>query len=391
MPAHAFRLRRLSLTEFRSWASVSLDLPARITVVAGPNGAGKTNLLEAISLLAPGRGLRGARPADLGRMGPEGPRAWAVAAEVEGPDGEARIATGTPPGGDPSTRRAVLLDGVALRAQADLAAHMAAAWLTPQMDRLFEDAASDRRRFLDRLVYALEPSHAREVAAHDSAMAGRNRLLAEGRRDPSWLAALEDSMARHAVAAVAARRALVARLNATLGAGVVGGFPAARLLLECPIAAALDAGPALAAEDSLRGALAADRGRDAAAGSAARGAHRSDFRMLHHETGLPADLCSTGERKALLVSTLLAHAALVGAVRGAAPVLLLDEVAVHLDEGRRAALFAALVALPSQVILTGTDLDTFAPLRDVASALLAGGGSLRAAPGFVPADAFVTL
>jgi DNA replication and repair protein RecF len=197
-------------------------------------------------------------------------------------------------------------------------------------------------------------------------------------------------MARHAVAAVAARRALVARLNATLGAGVVGGFPAARLLLECPIAAALDAGPALAAEDALRGALAADRGRDAAAGSAARGAHRSDFRMLHHETGLPADLCSTGERKALLVSTLLAHAALVGAVRGAAPVLLLDEVAVHLDEGRRAALFAALVALPSQVILTGTDLDTFAPLRDVASALLAGGGSLRAAPGFVPADVFVT-
>jgi DNA replication and repair protein RecF len=259
------------------------------------------------------------------------------------------------------------------------------------MDRLFEDAASDRRRFLDRLVHALEPSHAREVAAHDSAMAGRNRVLAEGRRDASWLAALEDSMARHAVAAVAARRALVVRLNATLGAGVVGGFPAARLLLECPIAAALDAGPALAAEDSLREALAADRGRDVAAGSAARGAHRSDFRLLHHETGLPAELCSTGERKALLVSTLLAHAALVGAVRGAAPLLLLDEVAVHLDEGRRAALFEALVALPSQAILTGTDLDPFAPLGDVASAMLAGGGGLRAAPGFVPADAFVTL
>jgi DNA replication and repair protein RecF len=374
------------LTEFRSWASLSLDLPARITVVAGPNGAGKTNLLEAISLLAPGRGLRGAKPGDLGRIGPDGPRPWAVAAETEGPEGEARISTGTPPGGDALSRRAVLLDGVAVRAQAELARHMAAAWLTPQMDRLFEESASERRRFLDRLVYALEPSHAREVAAHDSAMAGRNRLLAEGRRDQSWLAALEDSMARHAVAAVAARRALVARLNAALAAGVVGGFPAARLALDCPIAAALDAGPALAAEEALRDALAADRPRDAAAGGAARGAHRSDFRMLHGESGLPADLCSTGERKALLVSTLLAHAALVGAARGAAPLLLLDEVAVHLDEGRRAALFAALVSLPSQVILTGTDLEPFAPLRDVSAAFLAGGGGLRAAPGFAPAE-----
>jgi DNA replication and repair protein RecF len=365
---------------------VSLDLPARITVVAGPNGAGKTNLLEAVSLLAPGRGLRGARPGDLGRLGPGGPRPWAVAAETGGPEGEARIATGTPPGGDASARRAVLLDGVALRAQAELARHMAAVWLTPQMDRLFEDSASDRRRFLDRLAYALEPSHAREVAAHDTAMAGRNRLLAEGGRDRAWLAALEESMARHAVAAVAARRTLVARLNAALAAGAAGSFPAARLALDCPIAAALDAGPALAAEEALREALAADRARDAAAGSAARGAHRTDFRLLHGDSGLPADLCSTGERKALLVSTVLAHAALVGAARGAAPVLLLDEVAVHLDEGRRKALFAALVALPSQAILTGTDLEPFAPLREVSAAHIAGGGALRAAPGFAPAE-----
>ncbi|MCS6932687.1 MAG: DNA replication/repair protein RecF [Acetobacteraceae bacterium] len=386
----AFRLRRLRLTGFRSWASLSLDLPARITVVAGPNGAGKTNLLEAISLLAPGRGLRGAKPADLGRIGPEGQSAWAISADIEGPEGEARIATGTPPGGDPSARRVVLLDGVALRAQSELARFMAAAWLTPQMDRLFEDSASDRRRFLDRLVYALEPSHAREVAAHDAAMAGRNRLLAEGCGDPAWLAALEDSIARHAVAVVAARRALVARLNAALEAGVVGGFPAARLVLDCPIAAALEEGPALAAEEALRDSLAADRVRDAASGGAARGAHRTDFRMIHAESRLPADLCSTGERKALLVSTLLAHAALVGAARGAAPVLLLDEVAVHLDAGRRAALFAALAALPSQAILTGTDLEPFAPLRDVAAAFLAGGGGLAAAPGFAPADALAS-
>lgn len=387
MPATAFRLRRLLLTEFRSWPSLALGLPARITVVAGPNGAGKTNLLEAISLLAPGRGLRGAKPGDLGRLAPGGPRAWAIAAETEGPEGEARISTGTPPGGDAAARRAVLLDGVALRTQADLAPHMAVAWLTPQMDRLFEDGASERRRFLDRLVCALEPSHAREVAAHDSAMAGRNRLLAEGRRDPSWLAALEDSMARHAVAAVATRRALVARLNAALASGVLGGFPAARLVLDCPIAAALDEGPALAAEEALRESLAADRARDAASGGAARGAHRSDFRLLHGESGLPADLCSTGERKALLVSTLLANAALVGAARGAAPVLLLDEVAVHLDEGRRAALFAALVALPSQAILTGTDIEPFAPLRHAATAFVAKAGALAPAAGFAAAEA----
>jgi DNA replication and repair protein RecF len=383
----AFRLRRLTLAEFRSWGALALDVPSRILVIAGPNGAGKTNLLEAVSLLAPGRGLRGARPADLGRIGPDGPRAWAVTAVVEGPEGEAQVATGTPPGGDAAARRAVLLDGVAVRAQAELARHMAAAWLTPQMDRLFEDGASERRRFLDRLVYAIEPAHAREVAAHDSAMAGRNRLLAEGRRDPSWLAALEDSMARHAVAAVAARRALVSRLNQALAAGVVGGFPAARLALDCPIAAALESGPALAAEEALRAALATDRARDAAAGGAARGAHRTDFRMVHGESGLPADLCSTGERKALLVSTLLAHAALVGASRGAAPVLLLDEVVVHLDEGRRAALFAALAALPSQVILTGTDLEPFAPLRGVAAGFLAGDGRLLPAQGFLPAEA----
>jgi len=247
------------------------------------------------------------------------------------------------------------------------------------MDRLFQDGASGRRRFLDRLVWALEPGHAREVAAHDAAMAGRNRLLAEGRRDARWLAALEDAMARHSVAATAARRALATRLNATLAAGTAtGAFPAARLDLLDPIADALNGSPALAVEDRLRDELAASRVRDAAAGGSAVGAHRADLSMTHLPKDLPAELCSTGEQKALLVSVVLAHAALIGAARGFAPLLLLDEVAAHLDITRREALYAALATTPAQVFLTGTEPDIFAPLQGMAE-------GLRATPdGLVP-------
>lgn len=251
------------------------------------------------------------------------------------------------------------------------------------MDRLFQESASGRRRFLDRLVWALEPGHAREIAAHDTAMAGRNRLLAEGRRDARWLAALEDAMARHAVAAAAARRALALRLNALLVAGTAtGAFPAARLDLQDQIAAALDQAPAVAVEDRVREDLAASRGRDAAAGGASVGAHRADLAMTHLPKDLPAELCSTGEQKALLVSVVLAHAALIGAARGFAPLLLLDEVAAHLDQARRAALYAALVELPAQVFLTGTDPDIFAPLQGSAE-------GFRATPsGLVPMPEF---
>ncbi len=245
------------------------------------------------------------------------------------------------------------------------------------MDRLFQEAASGRRRFLDRLVWALEPGHAREIGAHDAAMAGRNRLLAEGRRDARWLAALEDQMARHSVAAAAARRALAARLNALLGAGTATGrFPAARLVLQCPIAAALDAAPALAVEDRLREQLAAERGRDAAAGGAATGAHRADLALIHLPKDLPAELCSTGEQKALLVSVVLAHAALIGQARGFAPILLLDEIAAHLDQARRLALYEALAALPAQAFLTGTEADIFGPLQGLAEGLRAGPAGL---------------
>lgn len=349
--------------------------------IAGPNGVGKTNLLEAISLLGPGRGLRGARASEIGRRSPGAPpRPWAAFGAFEGADGPTEIGTGTVADSPDSARRRYLVDGEPAKNQAELAGRAAAVWLTPQMDRLFQEGASGRRRFLDRLVWALEPGHAREVAAHDTAMAGRNRLLAEGHRDARWLAALEDAMARHAVAAVAARRSLGQRLNLLLEAGTAtGAFPAARLDLICPIAAALGQAPALAVEDGLRQALAASRGRDAAAGGAAQGAHRTDMDLVHLPKGLEAALCSTGEQKALLVSVVLAHAALIGAARGFAPLLLLDEVAAHLDAARREALYAALSHLPAQVFLTGTDADIFAPLHGMAE-------SFRATPEGLDAD-----
>ncbi|MDB5370483.1 MAG: replication/repair protein RecF [Roseomonas sp.] len=373
------------LRDFRNYAELDQPIAGRIVVVAGANGVGKTNLLEAISLLGPGRGLRGARGAELGRRQEDESLPWVAAGHFEGIEGPVVIGTAAEAGQD---RRTFRLDGMPVRSQAEIARHAAALWLTPQMDRLFQEAASGRRRFLDRLVWSLEPTHARDVAAHDAAMTQRNRLLSEGRRDAGWLAALEDTMARHAVAAVAARRDLAARLNGVLAAGVAGSFPAARLDLLCPIAAALDEEPALAVEDALRDGLAADRGRDAAAGGARQGAHRTDLRMVLLPKGIPAELCSTGEQKALLVTVVLAQAALVAARRGFAPLLLLDEVAAHLDPGRREALFAALKALPAQCFLTGTELPPFAPLRGVAEAFLAHPGGLSPDADFpVPAEA----
>jgi DNA replication and repair protein RecF len=369
-------LSRLRLSDFRSWQVLDASFDASLICIAGENGAGKTNLLEAISLLAPGRGLRGARMAEFGRQQAGAGLPWAVAGRFETRLGAMDIGTGTDPEGH-SERRVYRLDGQAVRSQAMLAERVAAVWITPQMDRLFQEGASGRRRFLDRLVWALEPGHAREVAAHDSAMAERNRLLGEGRADPSWLAGLEDAMARHAVAVAAARRALMLRLNAELVAGrATGAFPAARLEIACPILGALAETPAVTVEDTLRQGLAADRRRDAAAGGAARGAHKADLSLIHMPKSISAEFCSTGEQKALLVSVVLAHATLIAEARGFAPLLLLDEVAAHLDPVRREALFAALAGLPAQVFMTGTDLEVFAPLAGLGRLFSAGDGKL---------------
>ncbi len=373
------QLQRLVLTNFRTYGALTWRPAERIAVLFGPNGSGKTNLLEAVSLLMPGRGLRGARGVELPR---HGTTHWAVAARLLGTDGPFDLGTGTLPDGA-SDRRVFRLDGHPPRNQAEIGARVAAVWLTPQMDRLFQDGLSGRRRFLDRLVWALEPNHAREMAAHDTAVGNRNRLLAEGRADRAWLAGVEDAIARHAVAATAARATLVARLNATLQGGVAGAFPAAYVALTCPIAERLRAAPALEVEDWLRATLADRRGRDGAAGGTSVGAHRTDMALSDATTGVPAEQASTGEQKSLLIGVILAHAALIAQARGFAPLLLLDEPMVHLDPSRRQALFQALPTLPAQILLTGTDAETFAPLFGQAEGLMTGDGGLTPDPRFL--------
>lgn len=365
MDGTSLRLTRLTLTDFRNYPHLVWQPESRLAFITGANGAGKTNLLEAISLLVPGRGLRGARASELGRHADDGStRPWAVHGRFATQSGDLDIATGTlvGSGAPPADRRVFRLDGSPPRTQAAIGARLAAVWLTPQMDRLFLEGAAARRRFLDRLVFALEPGHAREASAHDHAITSRNRLLLRGSAAPGWIAGLEDSIARHAVALTAARLGLVRGLNVALAGGAAAGFPPARLRLVCPIADRLATSPALAVEEWLRTELACARSTDAAAASTARGAHRADL-ALSDESGLDAAMASTGQQKALLVGVILGHASLIQKTRGFAPMLLLDEPAAHLDEDKRRKLFTALAALPGQAIITGTDADVFRPLE----------------------------
>lgn len=350
---------RLTLTRFRGYEHARLTPDRRPVVLVGPNGAGKTNLLEAVSFLAPGRGLRGAKLAEVERLGSPPGAGWAVAATLDTPHGPVDIGTGREEGD--RDRRVVRIDGHLAKGQTALAEHVAVVWLTPQMDRLFLEGASGRRRFLDRLVFGFDPAHAGRLSRYEHALRERARLLRDGRLDDGWLSGLEDQMATTGVAVACARREVVQRLRAAC-ARAVGPFPGAELSVDGAVEAWLDSGPALAAEDALRRSLREGRRQDGEAGGAAVGPHKSDLAVRHQAKGMPAALCSTGEQKALLIAVVLANARLLAAERGAAPLLLLDEVAAHLDAERRAALFGEILALGAQAWMTGTDAAVFSPL-----------------------------
>jgi DNA replication and repair protein RecF len=378
LPAAARRVgaTRLVLTDFRNYREARLALDTAPVVLSGANGAGKTNLLEALSLFAPGRGLRRARLSDLDRRGPDGAatgRGWAVAATFDTPRGTLRLGTGRDPGG--SERRQVRIDGEPAKSQAALGERLGILWLTPAMDRIFLEGPGGRRRFLDRLVLGLDPAHGGRVAAYEEAMRERSRLLRDGPADAAWLAALEEVMAKEGVAAAAGRRETADRLDRACAAAQ-GPFPRARLSLLGAIEEGLAARPALAVEEEFAAALRQSRAADAALGGATIGPHRTDLAVTYAEKGIAAASASTGEQKALLVAILLAQAGLQREIRGEAPLLLLDEVAAHLDESRREALFAALLGLEGQVWLSGTDAALFAPLRRAAQFVAVRDGTL---------------
>jgi DNA replication and repair protein RecF len=378
-------VRQLRLTDFRNYRQLRLDCDVSPVVLVGDNGAGKTNLLEALSFLAPGRGLRRARLDEVGRKAreeepaPASGRTWAVAATLDTPDGRLAIGTGIEPakseGGLP--RRVVRIDGRPAASQTALGHHVAAVWLTPQLDRLFLDGASERRRFLDRLVTALHPEHAGDVAAYENAQRQRARLLGEGNRDPHWFTALEDIMARHGVALATNRADTVQRLDAAARLGV-GPFPRAALAMAGEVDGWIASMAAIDAEDRLRAELATSRLRDAEAGTTCVGPHRSDLAVRYLDFDMPAAEGSTGQQKAILVSIALAHARLVSLSRGRPPLLLLDEIAAHLDGERRTALFDEVVALGVQSWMTGTDAELFKPLAGRAQILRVTDGSIAA-------------
>jgi len=339
----------LTLSHFRSHKSARLRFDGRPVALVGPNGAGKTNILEAVSLLSPGRGLRRAGAEDLSRR-PER-LGWKITAEVAGIAATHEIETGAEAG----EARFVRIDGKAAT-QSALGRVLRILWLVPAMDRLWIEAAEGRRRFLDRIALSFRPDHAEVSLAYDKAMRDRNRLLKDQVSDARWYAALEGQMVEAGTAIIANRLAAVARLMAAQDGPSV--FPRAELALVGP-----EGGGDLAAE-YLAQALMDGRRRDMAAGRTLQGPHRSDLRAIYAAKGVEAGQCSTGEQKALLISLILANARALAADLGRAPVLLLDEVAAHLDIDRRAALYDEICALGAQAIMTGTEADLFAALGD---------------------------
>jgi len=349
-------LSSLSLSNFRNYKYSRIEVDSRPVVLIGRNGVGKTNILEAISFLVPGRGLRRSKISEIDNISGNSP--WAIAAEICGISGEASIGTGRISEGEGVEKRIVKIDGKIARSQNELAKIFSIIWLTPQMDNLFIEGGTARRKFIDRLVFSFDPEHASRVNAYDNAMRERNRLLAGERLDKIWLNALESKMAEFGVAIAVARQNAVDLLNSASAASQ-NSFPKSYISLSGEVENLLAAGSALQCEDGFKQLLANNRPQDAAAGRSLVGIHRTSIEVLHVDKNIQVEFCSTGEQKALLVSIILAQSR-VGATRHEIiPVLLLDEVTTHLDSVKRSELFKELEDLGTQAWLTGTDREIF--------------------------------
>jgi len=349
----------LSLHHFRNYDSLRIEINKPLIVLTGRNGAGKTNILEALSLLTPGRGLRRARLSEIDNLLHQKP--WAIVAQAYGRKNEVQIGTGRmeEEGVD---KRLIKIDGKP-QPQAQLASHLAMLWLTPQMEQLFLEGASAGRKFLDRLVYSFDPEHAARVSAYEHVMRERNKLLEIGNADSTWLDSLEQKMAENAAAIAYARLDTIANLNHTIDASRLS-FPKAQLSVEGFAENRLQHGePAVSVEQEMQEMWATERMKDAAAGRTLQGAHRSELRVFHVEKQLPAERCSTGEQKALLLSIVLAQTRTTALKKGLVPVLLFDEILAHLDTIRRLELFEEICQIGAQTWMTGTDANLFSDLK----------------------------
>ncbi len=368
-------VEKLTLTNFRSYDNAKIETSLRPVVLCGPNGAGKTNVLEALSYLMPGKGMRSARLSDItlrkktDSEADYNSRLWSVFAKVSRGDEELNVGTGVEkiasPDGNYSERRIVKINGEQAKSQGELGNVLTTVWLTPAMDRLFKGGSAPRRSFLDRLVYAFDTEHAKRTAAYEHSLKEWTKLLKEGRKDGRWLSALEQNMGEQGIAVAAARREHVARLEKFLNPDAENIFPRAEIKLDGLVETWLDTMPALEAEEKLKEQFVKNRNLVAMNNNVSPdGVHKSDLQVLHKDKGLPAETCSTGEQKALLIAIILAQATSQALNKGFAPILLLDEVAAHLDEKRRDALFDRVCNLNAQAWITGTDVDMFKKLQE---------------------------
>ena len=377
-------LKSLSLNNFRNYSYARIEISPAPIVLTGSNGAGKTSILEAVSLLTPGRGLRRAKLSELDRLEPspsgrgQGEGAcWAIAATISGMQGHVKIGTGRDEQAEDTDKRITKIDGKISRGQTELARHISMVWLIPQMEQLFQEGTSAGRKFLDRLVYSFDPDHASRINEYEFAMRERNKILQSDRADAIWLDALEQTMAETGAAIAIARLHTVEHINDAMHRSTLS-FPKADIEICGIIEDKLRAGmAAVQAEDDFKLILRAERPRDRAAGRTLSGTHRSEMKVIHIIKQMPAASCSTGEQKALLLSIILAQARAGAQWHGVVPVILLDEVVAHLDATRRLELFEEICQIGAQTWMTGTDAALFAGLEGKAQYYQVDNGNIR--------------